>query len=133
MANTIRSRFGTEIEDVESIFVLYDNAPVENIPDPDPGTLWVRLAFLPGRTLHVENGGPTSRYRTIGIARATIFHTLEEGDADALNLADKIVTAFRSITVSMISFQSPMVNHIGRSGPWWQTNVDCPFRADVQA
>lgn len=139
MANTARTRFVDEVETPLSIYVHYDNAPITDgagnvlSPEPEVGAKWIKYQFLPGDTDHIQNGGPTQTYRTVGIIKAIVFTFLEEGDQPGLELADDVVEKFRSVSVDNMTFRSPNVVPVGRAGPWWRTDVDIPFLADVQA
>ena len=59
--NAIRSRFGTEVEDAQSVPVAYDNAP---FADPDETATWVRASILDGESLQVSLPSPSAaRFR----------------------------------------------------------------------
>lgn len=124
--NVVRSRFKTQIADVQSVTVQYDNAP---FTEPEDAT-WVRWTIVPAQTSLVAIGGTSRRYRTVGLAVASIFVPVESGDALALRLADAVATAFRCVTDTGVVFSSPSVINRGRDENWWQVNVECPFYAD---
>jgi len=126
MANVIRSRFKTLVEDVESVVVVYDNDPTEP-PDDD---VWVRFTVLDGNTQQAEMGGAQTTYRTPGLATAQVFIPMNAGDKAGRELADVIVEAFRAVTVSGLTFRAPAVVPVGASGKWWQLNVNCTFYYD---
>ncbi|MCP4660986.1 MAG: hypothetical protein GY856_36760 [bacterium] len=126
MANTIRSRFATQVETAESVAVLYDNEP----QDPPDDEQWIRFSILDGRTNQAEMGGNQTTYRTSGVAIAQIFAPMQAGDGAARELADVIVAAFRAVTVSGVVFRAPSVGPVGAEGKWWQLNVSCDFYYD---
>lgn len=127
MANTIRSRFKTELADIESWTTQYDNQELT----PPEDELWVRWSVLFGSTLQRELGHAPS-FQITGIAVAQIFVPIHQGDKDGLAAATKIANKFRRVTVSGITFNSPEVIPIGRDEKWWQINVNCPFESDLQ-
>lgn len=132
MSNAVRSRFKAQVEDVESIQVQYDNAPFE-LDESSPLTdgLWVRFKVLPGQTDTAEFSGSKTA-RTPGVAMAQIKSEIEQGDRNALQLADNIKDAFRHVTAAGVVYQTPYVRTIGRvnENKWWQVNVICPFYSD---
>ena len=122
--NTIRTHFGTQIEDAQSVYVLYDN-----VEDGHPAdTKWVRMSILDGEAFQSEIGA-SPKFRHPGIMEVQVFVPVHEGDKTALTLADQIVTAFRRTTISgSVVFRTPSVLTVGSTGgKWWQVNVTCPF------
>ena len=127
LANTIRSRFKTQIADVKSLPTQYDNHDFDN-PDNE---IWCRLTFNPGESSQVACGGPgANRFRTPGVMTAQLFAPVGQGDKDLLVLADAIKTAFRCVTDSGVVFKTPSIKRIGKRDGQWQVNVNCPFYAD---
>jgi len=130
MANTIRSRFHTLIEVARSLPTQYDNQ--EYTPPDD--AMWCRLTILPGESDQVSIGAPASRrFRTSGVATAQLFGPLGLGDKAMLTMAGHIVSAFRAVTVSGVTFETPSVVNRGRNTQQnvWHINVECPFWADA--
>lgn len=128
--NAIRARFETEIEDGQSVEVQYDNAPSVDIDESS--TIWINFQIHPGMTFTAETGNVRTS-RTPGVATAQIFTAIEQGDKEALEMADYIKAAFRHVTASGVVFQTPYVRRIGRVDKWWQTDVVCPFYSDYIA
>lgn len=127
LANTIRTRFKTQVADTQSLLTQYDNQDFT----PPNQTVWARLTILPGESFQVSNGGPNGkRFRTPGIMIVQIFLPFGQGDKAGLELADVIKTAFRSKNVDSITYRTPSVSTVGKTGPWWQINVRCPFYND---
>tara|TARA_R110002096_G_C14661938_1_gene728448 strand:- start:42970 stop:43944 length:975 start_codon:yes stop_codon:yes gene_type:complete len=128
--NAVRTRFEAQVETPEGVIAIYDNSPV----DPPENALSVRVAVRPGLSFRAENGGRDgcNRFRTPGVLMATILAPLETGDRDALRLVDVINTAFRAVTASGVTYQTPRVTNEGRDedGRWWQIVVTCPFYSD---
>lgn len=122
MANAVRDRFNTHITVALSLPTQFDN---ENFEPPD-NDVWCRFTLLPAATDQLELGQPAT-FRTLGRAMALIFLPLATGDVVALSLADSISAAFRSLTAAGVTYFSPSVTQVGRSGSWWQLNVDIPF------
>jgi hypothetical protein len=125
VGDSIRTWFGDQVEGPDSLPTLYDDAP---FTQPDTAR-WVRFTILEGGSVAVENRGGFIAHRTTGLAIAQIFVQLGIGDGLALQTADTIADAFRSVSVDGISFRAPVVSSIGegRDGKWWQVNVACPF------
>ena len=122
LADAVRVRFGTLVEDVQDVTVVYDNSPTE----PPNDEQWVHFTTKIGRGEVIEQG-PTPNTRTPGVSRATILSPLGAGTADSLALAEAIVLRFLSVSDSRVFFDVPSVVTLGRRGQWWQTNVDLPF------
>ncbi len=122
------TRMKTLVADAQSVEVAYDNFPFE-----DPGdTTWVRFTVQMGESILVSSGGTGSnRYRTPGQAVATVFHPIEHGIDDSYTLVDQIADVFRAVTSDGVTYQTPNVVTVGRSGKFWQTNVEIPFYADT--
>lgn len=127
--SVIRQRFKTEVSTPKSIEPRIDNESREN---PGADKLWVRLSVIPGDAEQVSTGDP-KRFRTPGIMIASIFGPFGKGDKDINELADFISTKFRCVTQSEVVFQTPKIQRIGRSGPFWQVNVICPWYLDTLA
>jgi len=90
LANTIRSRFKTQIADAESLPTQYDNDPTE----PDKTGLWCRLTINYGETMQKSIGAPGANvHRTVGVITAQLFSPVGEGDKALLEMADNIKTA----------------------------------------
>lgn len=123
--NAIRKRFQDEIQDGIPIVVLYDNDPTEKPENAE----WIRLTILPGESLQVSIGD-NKRFRHPGVAMAQVFTLIEKGDQRALELADLIQVAFRSRTEDGVTYRTPSVIVVGRSGGWHQVNVNIPFFQD---
>lgn len=127
IANAIRSRFKTQIADVESLATQYDNQKFDN---PD-NTKWCRLTIKCGQTYQVSIGSPTgNRDRTPGVMIAQLFCPVGDGDGGLREVADAIREAFRRVTDTGVTFKTPSINEVGRNGAEWQINVNCPFYAD---
>jgi hypothetical protein len=121
--DTIRSRFKTKVADVKSLTTQYDN---QNVTLPDDSTS-CRFAIKTGDVQKLELGDTNFRERLVGVCYAQLFCPIGLGDGDLITLADFICDCFRNITVSGVSFLSPAVKPIGRSGSLWQINVEIPF------
>ena len=128
LANTIRTRFNTEVALPKSLTVLYDN----DTKDVSDDSIWCRLIIRENSDTRLTIGNSTSKYRTRGLVISQLFTQVNKGDGDLRNLADFIVTKFRSITVSGVSFLSPTIIPAGMNQDltMWQMNINCPFYAD---
>lgn len=127
IANTIRSRFKTQIADVESLTTQYDN---QNLDNPD-NEIWCRLTIKSGQTTQESIGAPSSnRDRTTGIMIAQLFAPIGKGDGDLKELAGTIRVAFKRVTDNGVTFRTPSINEQGKREGMWQINVVCPFYSD---
>lgn len=127
LGNIIRSRFDSQVADVQSLQTQYDNQSFDN-PDNE---LWCRLTINFGQTFQVDcGGGSGSRDRTIGVMTAQLFLAVDQGDKQLLETADKIKTAFNRVTDTGVHFRTPSIKRVGRVNNEWQVNVNCPFYAD---
>ena len=127
IANAIRSRFKTQVADVLSLGTQYDNQKYDN---PD-NAKWCRLTVKFGETIQKSVGSPAgNRDRTSGVVMAQLFCPAGKGDSDLLAIADAVVTAFKRVTDTGITFATPSSDVRGRVGNEWQINVNCPFYAD---
>jgi len=120
VADAIRARYA----DAVAAPTAWDNAPNPS----SGGVLWTRLTLLHGARRRVES---PPRYRSGGVAVASIFVPSEVGDAPGYRVADAVYEAFVGALDSGVEFGMPNVRTIGRTegSPWWQVNVDCPFTA----
>lgn len=128
--NAIQARFGTLVEDAESVAVQYPNALPISI---DTLLLWVRLTILFADSIQVSIGSPgAQRVRHPGQMIAQIFSKIGEGTGTARELADKIRAAFSRVTADGVTYRTPSIVKVQRDadGKWWQINVVCPFYSD---
>jgi hypothetical protein len=126
VANTIRTRWYTNIESGESIPTVYDNAPAD---DQSDSSTWARVRILWGETL-MPALGQQKTFRTVGRLLAQLYVPVENGDKAALELADSIRADFRAVTDTGVTFKSPSVSAVGREDNWWRVDVSCPFYTD---
>lgn len=128
VANVIRTRYQSLIEQAQSLPTQYDN---HNYTPPASPSKWARATVLPGESRKVSIGTPGSdRFRTPGLFVVQVFTPIGQGDNQGLTLAEAIKEAFQSITVSGVVFQTPYIVNVGRDDSWWQINVNCPYYAD---
>tara|TARA_R110002020_G_scaffold36687_1_gene110424 strand:- start:203 stop:574 length:372 start_codon:yes stop_codon:yes gene_type:complete len=118
-----------QVSTPESLRVIHDNAP-------EPTSVvqsWCRFTVQTDNHEQVSQG--QVRYRMTGAATAIIFSPIAKGDAAVLALADKVVTAFRGVSLTSpdITF-SPAPGVLGVSEQdeaWCKSTVRIPFRADT--
>lgn len=109
----------------KNFVVRYDNDPRDTPTDK----IWMKVGVDFGNSQQAEIGVPT--FRNIGIFNIQIKTPIGIGSADALNVADIIVTAFRTTIVDeIINFQFPRIENVGRVEDNHQINVICPFQVD---
>ena len=125
----IRNRFRVEVETPypDDFDVIYDNEDADRVPEE--GTTWCRWTVLPGDSQLVSIGS-TPRYRSWGLAVASIFVPINTGTKAANEIAHRIIAAFRTVTDQCVKFRVPRITHIGRSGRFHQVNVTCPYESD---
>lgn len=137
--DALRARFGTQVEDVLSIPVLYDNSPPfesdENPSSPpNPQTdVWARFTVLPGETVIAETAGTLNTFRTSGVVQVQLYGPLGIGDDALLSAVDTVVDAFRVVSVSEFTLRSPSITAGRRDGDWHRIDVSAPFFADESA
>ena len=129
--NTIREKFGVDVEDVLSLPVQYDNQP----PIDSPGrNAWAAFSIFPGEAEQAELGVSPVTFRQFGFARVIIStpasDDVEGGEGPALAIADAIMDAFRSTIATDVRYQVPSMTRRGRVDNWWRVEVDLPFRFD---
>ena len=116
-----------QIEDTLSVPTQYDNDGA--FEKPTDNSTWVRFSVMFGDSTQTTLGSQRE-FRTPGIAHAAIHAPLGLGDKAALEVADAINAAFRSITVSGIVFTTPRAPQHQRDGAAWVLIVQCPFHVD---
>jgi len=131
--NAIRTRFGTQVEDAESVMVQYDNVGDFS---PPGSSVYVRLSIQHETSRQVETGGVNNRrFRLPGLITASVFGLPNVGTKSVIELADSIAAAFRGVSDSGITYRSPTVTKVGRQSveDRYQIDVDVPFYSDVIA
>lgn len=123
--NAVRERFGAEVEEAQSLRVLYDNDPAS---PPTDGSVWCRCTIKRTDTEQIE-AGPTS-FRKHGRVYAQLFAAPETGDGDLLELANAIEAAFQGVTAAGVRYGAVTVRPVGSGGNGYQVNVEIPFMAD---
>lgn len=132
--DTVRTRFGTDVEDALGITVLYDNARPDVIPVSR--STWVRLAVSTGINQLVL-GGTRKLYRVQGWFFAMIMTQAGKGDGAALDVVDGIDSAFRGVKDSGIHYGPVSLSVAGHTeaghegGAWFQHNARTPFYFEV--
>lgn len=110
--------------DAEGVPHTQDNAPLpENAGRDD---LWARITVLPGSSAQASIGS-SPLHRTDSVLSVQLFAQLNRGSGGVGTLAGKVQRKFRSLLVGGLTFRSPSVRRVGRSGEYWQVNVSCPF------
>lgn len=124
--NAITGRFATEVIAalLPTVVAIYDNDKT----DPPENEEWIRFTIIGGGSIQKEFGGATN-HETVGVAVAQIFIPMGIGSARAYEIADIIVPLFRAKNTGAdgVTFRTPTVKTIGRSGQFWQVNVDMPY------
>ena len=118
----VRSALRTLANDIIPIQTQYDNSNFEPPEDDN----WARFTIL-GST---QRRTSTRTYRSIGVAEIALFAPLGRGDGELLSFVDTVVSGFLPATHQGVTLRSPSVTSLGRSGPWWQINISCPYYAE---
>ena len=128
LGNTIRGKFNT-LATAQSWEVHYDNEKGFEQPE---GT-WIRFSIIDGESVQASLGS-SKRHRSFGVAVAQIFTKIGIGDKEAREIADLIVTAFRSTTEDSVTYRTPYITVLGRVEDQLQVNVTIPYYIeDIQS
>lgn len=128
----IREKFRDDVATPNSMVVLQDN----EAPSATVSQSWYRLTVLVDSTEQISAGPSGSRrFRVMGHAVLNMFRPLATGDGAMLDIADAVVTAFRSTSIASppICFEpSPTLSGPPESsGSWFMRTMLIPFDADV--
>jgi hypothetical protein len=126
-ANTLRTRWKTQVADVIPLPTAYDNMPF-TAPNDAP---WARFEIQLGTRAQASAGAVGSRrYRVRGRAVATLYHPLRTGDAAALALCDVATEAFRGTSDTGVHLLTPTAPDQQREASQHSTRIEFPFYAD---
>ena len=120
----IETRFATEFA------ILRPSAPIDrdNVTFTPSATPWVRISVSPGGSNAASVG--VSHYRDTGVVFVQIFTELGQGAGTAQAIADDVVSIFRGISLTALSFLDPVVVRVGHHENHYQMNVRIPYRSD---
>lgn len=130
-AQKISTRFRDLVEIPSGVPTQHDN---EKLIHPED-SLWMRCAviFTGGDLASLGTPG-TRTLRDYGLLSVEIFTPIERGDADALELSQTILAAFRGVKADGISYRpSASIVQPGMRTPdekWWKINIVCPWYLD---
>lgn len=127
VVTALSERFRDQIATPRSLPTQYDNQKMK----PPDDSAWARFEVLPAASRQVTTGS-SRRWRTEGIAIATIFSPLGAGWSVLQGHCDAVVAAFRGVTASGVTLRAPGVAMTGRTSDdrWWQVAIACPFYTD---
>lgn len=127
VTTALSERFRDEVATPRSLQTQYDNQQMT----PPQDSAWARFEVLPGSSNQVSAGNQR-RWRTQGVAIATIFSPLGAGWSVLQGHVDAVVAAFRGVTASGITLRAPSVTMTGVTSDdrWWQVSIACPFYTD---
>lgn len=129
--NAIRTRFSTVYAGGTNHPVAYPNAEFKTQPVDD---VWLRFVMQDAGANQISMGDPGNNFhRHTGLLTFMIFTPLNQGDAEALQVADEVAAIFRGWqdpTTRVFFRQPPFVRRIGADGKWYQVNLLCPFERD---
>jgi len=109
--------------------IIYDNDPTD-VPD---NAAWVHAQVRPTDAVQTAIGSAGNRlFRHTGILVLTVHTKLGTGTSDATYWCDRIASTFRGITVSGVTYKTPVVTILGSDdgGQWFKMSVRVPWHAD---
>jgi len=137
--DTILTRFKGQMDTLRPLVpIAWPNMLFDPLDDFDPATHqgWARIGVQGGEQLQASIGGTSNRrWRQVGNILVQVFTPTDEGANTALAIADDVGTALRGITISGVVFKASSVVPVGREGddPYYQVNINTPFRYDLMA
>jgi len=126
----VSTRFKEQLVDTGDIAasnVSYDN---DAMIEPAMSGVWCRVSVRTNNSDQTEYG-TQKRFRITGVLFVQVFSPINQGDAEALALADKIDVAFKSLNAGGVRYFTPSITPIGRDLSWWQINITCPFKGEI--
>ena len=137
--DTILTRFKGQMDTLRPLVpIAWPNMPFDPLDDFNPAMHqgWARIGVQGGEQLQASIGGTSNRrWRQVGNILVQVFTPTDEGANTALAIADDVGTALRGITISGVVFKASSVVPVGREGddPYYQVNINTPFRYDLMA
>lgn len=129
--NALRTRFSTQYALGTNHPVAYPNAEFTQ-PVDSP---WLRFVVQDTEARQASMGDPGNNfYRHPGLVTVMIFTPLNQGDAEALQIADEVAAIFRNWqdpTTRVFFRRPPYVRRVGAESKWYHVNVLCPFERDT--
>lgn len=131
--DALQSQFLAQVTNILTLPTGFENMRGDALNQPLPpadGSPYLRFLNAWGETTQVAAGGEGHRYRTEGIAVASLFTPLRDGDATLLSHARRIAAPFRDQSFGGIQIQSGIsIIRVGVQGAYWRTNVHIPWVA----
>ena len=128
--NAIRTRFDGLWTGGSNHPVAYPNAEFVK-PTNSP---WLQFVMQDAGANQVSMGDPGNNFhRHTGLLTVMIFTPLNQGDAEALQIADEVGAIFRGWqdpTTKVFFRLPPFVRRIGAESKWYHVNLLCPFERD---
>lgn len=134
IANALRSRWKTLVEDALSIRTKYPNAPFA-VPAAGSVDVWAEYNMEVIESEQMELSPSSALVRHIGYITANLYFK-QGGTAQSPKITvDQIVPLFRMLTVTAgseigIVFRVPRPTTIGDYREWYAVNLTCPFFVD---
>lgn len=110
--------------------IAYDNVPF----DPPAATAWARCRVLNTLGGPASLGGPTIRYRAVGLVSFGIFSPEGTGPTVPAGLVDDAVAIFEGQNLAGgVRFENVYAVDLGQDpeGPWYRVDVIAAFRFDA--
>lgn len=128
--NAIRTRFSVQWDLGSDHPTAYPNAEFTK-PTNSP---WLKLIMDGAGARQVSMGDPGNNFhRHTGLLTFMIFTPLNQGDKEALAIADEVAAIFRGWqdpTTRVFFRLPPFVRKVGPEGKWYHINLLCPFERD---
>lgn len=96
---------------------------------PVTGAAWLEARVVTQDAFNVDLVS-NRRVRHPGLLSLTLYVPANEGDGEALAMADTLSAIFRNVNVSGCIFRAPTVRPLGADGAWYRVQVDAPFWRD---
>ncbi len=93
--------------------------------------VWVRATIQSGQT-NQASLGDDPLYRAKGILYFQIFCKPNMGEGSSLEVADKIVSLFKSKRIGDILFFTPELHRVGVEANWYQINLTFKYQREEQ-
>ena len=136
--NTIMTRFNTQMNSTRpNVPIAWPNIDFDPTVNFNAASHqgWARITILAGDQNQASINGSSTLWRQTGVITVQVFTPTEKGAEMGLSIADDVAAIFRGLTVSGVVMKAGSVVPIGREDeePFYQVNVDVPFRYDTNS
>jgi hypothetical protein len=126
----LRAKFETDVATPNSLTVVYDNAPPQDMKQT-----WATLEVVHGEAKPVHGGRiGARRFRATGELEVVLYCPAAQGDASLAAIVDDIIDNFTATTIAspLVEFTMPPAPSGGveRVDAWCRRVVRVPFQHD---